>query len=152
MQADLTVEVAADQNGCNPGEDGLGLGGDEAALLVRISAHEVGFVVGVSIDRTVKGRGPVEMCCVEVRVRDDDCFQAAVGVDLSMLADERWRGSTKSTYEFDGLFAEIGETIPKHISVWCLDQHRSLANTQLCRPCQRVSFRLGSSEQTFGSV
>jgi len=78
VKTDLSLEVAANLYGRDARQNSLGLRSDQTTTVFRIRAHQVSFVSSVRVHWTIESRCPIEVCGVEMWVRDDDSFQAAV--------------------------------------------------------------------------
>jgi hypothetical protein len=70
---------------------------------VGLAVHPF-FVGAGDVDGAVEGGGPVGPGSVEMRVGDDDEFEAAEGVDLA-----------------DGVAVEVGDEVPEDVAIGGLD-------------------------------
>lgn len=76
------------------------------------------------------------MGCVEVRMGYDDSFEASLCFDLLIVRyinRIRYCSSQEmnTTHLLDKVFIDIRHTVPKYISLICLDKDSSLSNSYL---------------------
>lgn len=82
--------MASELDGSNSRQDFFGLALDESALNVEDwLAVQPSLVVERQIYRTSEDPGPLKVCRVIVRMRDDNRFQSAQSIDLAKSVSEQ---------------------------------------------------------------